>query len=111
MMAQLIRIPAKFYFFEHAIYLNNVSVTHSLAFVKWYNSVKDPEIRYYCQVGDDVKSCNIELWTNEFFDLSRDSIIPIHNILGKFIKCKFYVGTRNAKEYMAVIALNKKISF
>ena len=99
------------FFFEHAIYLNNVSVTHSLAFVKWYNPVKDPEIRYYCQVGDDVKSCNIELWTNEFFDLSRDSIIPIHNILGKFIKCKFYVGTRNAKEYMAVIALNKKISF
>ena len=99
------------FFFEHAIYLNNESVTHSLALVKWYNPVKDPEIRYYCQVGDDVKSCNIELWTNEFFDLSRDSIIPIHNILGKFIQCKFYVGTRNVKEYMAVIALNKKISF
>jgi hypothetical protein len=68
-------------------------------------------MRYYCQIDNDIKSCNIELWFNEFYDMSRDSIIPIHNIFGKFIKCKFYVGTRKPKEYMAVIALNKKISF
>ena len=43
--------------------------------------------------------------------MDRDSIIPIHNILGKFIKCNFNVGTRNPKQYMAVIPLNKKISF
>ena len=61
--------------------------------------------------NDDINSCNIELWSNESFEMDRDSIIPIHNILGKFIKCKFNVGTRNPKEYMAVIPLNKKISF
>lgn len=43
--------------------------------------------------------------------LGRDSIIPIHNILGKFVKCNFNIGARKPKEYMAVIPLNKKISF
>jgi hypothetical protein len=99
------------FFFEHMIYLNNKSTTHSLALVKWYKPVQNHKIRYYCQVDDDIKSCNIELWSNEFYNVSRDSIIPIHNILGKFIKCKFNVGTRKPKEYMAVIPLNKKISF
>jgi hypothetical protein len=100
------------FFFEHAIYLNNKSTTHSLALVKWYKPVQDHKIRYYCQVDDDdIKSCNIELWSNEFFKLGRDSIIPVHNVLSKFIKSKFYVGVTNPKEYMAVIPLNKKISF
>jgi hypothetical protein len=100
------------FFFEHAIYLNNKSTTHSLALVKWYKPVQDHKIRYYCQVDDDdIKSCNIELWSNEFFKLGRDSIIPVHNVLSKFIKSKFYVGVTKPKEYMAVIPLNKKISF
>ena len=100
------------FFFEHTIYLNNSHPsTHSLALVKWYKPVRDHKIRYYCQVDNDVESCNIELWSNEFYSMDRDSIIPIHNILGKFIKCNFNVGTRNPKQYMAVIPLNKKISF
>jgi hypothetical protein len=100
------------FFFEHIVYLNNSKpLTHSLALVKWYKPVHDHKIRFYCQVDNDIKSCNIELWTNEFYDMSRDSIIPIHNILGKFIICNFNVGTRNIKDYMAVIPLNKKISF
>lgn len=112
------------YFFEHTIYLNNKSITHSLALVKWYKPVQDlvglgkskltrsHKIRYYCQVDDDdIKSCNIELWSNEFYNLGRDSIIPVHSVLSKFIKSKFYVGAKELKEYMAVIPLNKKISF
>ena len=100
------------FFFEHAIYLNNKSTTHSLALVKWYKPVQDHKIRYYCQVDDDdINSCNIELWSNEFYNLGRDSIIPVHNVLSKFIKSKFYVGVTKPKEYMAVIPLNKKISF
>jgi hypothetical protein len=102
------------FFFEHTIYRNHNSQPsiHSLALVKWYKPVQDHKIRYYCQVDDDIKSSNIELWTNEFYSsMTRDSIIPIHNILGKFIKCDFSIGTRKAKEYMAVIPLNKKISF
>ena len=96
------------FFFEHTIYLNNSPLTHSLSLVKWYKPVKEHEIRYYCQVGSDIKTCNIELWTHEFYDMTRDSIIPIHSILGKFIKCDFNIERKN---YMAVIPLNKKISF
>jgi hypothetical protein len=94
------------------IYLNNKSTIHSLALVKWYQPDLDHSIRYYCQVDDDdINSCNIELWSNEFFEMGRDSIIPIHNILSKFIKSEFYVGTNNPTKYMAVTPLNKKISF
>lgn len=99
------------FFFEHTVYKPQALV-HSLALVRWYKPAQNHQTRYYCQVDEeDINSCNIELWSNEFYDMSRDSIIPIHNILGKFIKCKFYVGKIKQKEYMAVIALNKKISF
>src|SRR5205823_9723679 len=90
MMIQLTRMLVKFNFFEHTIYLNNKSTTHSLALVKWYKPVKDHKIRYYCQVDDDdIKSCNVELWSNEFYKLGRDSIIPIHNILCKLLSQNF----------------------
>ena len=101
------------FFFEHTIYLNNLEPSiHSLALVKWYKPVGDYKTRYHCQVDNDIKSCNIELWSNdEFYRIGRDSIIPIHNILGKFIKCNFNVNKRKPKEYMAVIPLNKKVLF
>ena len=55
---------------------------HSLALVKWYKPVHH-KVRYHCQVdNDDINLCNIELWSNKFYGMSRDSIIPIHNILG-----------------------------
>lgn len=100
------------FFFDHTIFLNNnpQPLTHSLALVKWYKPVRE-KIRYYFQVDNDIKSCNIELWSDKFYDMSRDSIIPIHNILGKFIKCNYYIGTDKTKGYIAVIPLNKKISF
>ena len=43
--------------------------------------------------------------------MGRDCIIPIHNILGKFIKCNFNIGKKKPKIYMAVIPLNKKFRF
>ena len=42
--------------------------------------------------------------------MARDSIIPVHNILGRFVKCDFSIE-RDPKKYMAVIPLNKKISY
>ena len=112
MMEQLIHTLVKFSFFEYTIYLNNSHPsTHSLALIKWYKLAGDKKIRYHCQVDNDIKTCNIELWSNEFYVMGRDCIIPIHNILGKFIKCNFNIGKKKPKIYMAVIPLNKKISF
>jgi hypothetical protein len=111
-MGQSIHTPIRFsFFFEHVIYLNNSSqpLTHSLALVKWYKSVQNHRIRFHCQVDNDIKSCNIELWTNEFYDMSRDSIVPIHNLLGKFVKCNFNIGIRKVRDYMAIISLNKNL--
>jgi len=100
------------FFFEHTIYLKDSQPSnHLLALVKWYKPVRDHETRYYCQVDNDVNTCNIELWSNEFYEMGRDSIIPIYNILEKFIKYKFDFGTKKLKEYMAIISLNKKILF
>src|SRR5438270_11637302 len=96
MMSQLTHMLVKFNFFEHTIYLNinNKSTTHSLALVKLYKPVKDHKIRYYCQVDDDdIKSCNVELWSNEFYKLGRDSntIYYVNLLSQNFIlerKCK-----------------------
>ena len=43
--------------------------------------------------------------------MGRDSIIPIHNILGKFVKCNFNIGKRKLIEHMAIIPLNKRFRF
>src|SRR5438270_12277609 len=44
-------------------------------------------------IDDDEKTCNVELWKNEFYSYGRDSIIPVQNILCRFVpvKCKFLI--------------------
>ena len=66
------------FFFEHTVYLKEGSETHSLAFVRWFKkAVEGNRRRFHCQIRkDDLKICNIELWENEFYELSRDCIIP-----------------------------------
>src|SRR5436309_112060 len=98
------------FFFEHTIQLLEGPVTHLLAFVKWYNKADDRRSRFHCQIGnDDEKICNIELWKRDFYELSRDCIIPIHSILGRFITGTMKIGKKNPKEYLSVIPINKKI--
>ena len=67
------------FFFEHTIQLSDGPATHSLAFVRWYEAADDRRSRFHCQIDkDDMKICNIEL---DFYELSRDCIIPVHNFL------------------------------
>jgi hypothetical protein len=86
--------------------------THRLAYVKWYRSVGNDRTRFHCRIEEeDYQSVNIELWKNdEFFDLSRDSIIPIHNIYSRFVPANFIIGKKraNSKTYMAVIPINRQ---
>lgn len=93
------------YYFKHIIYLPEGPVEHVLAFVRWYKSVDNPNTRFHCQV-DNI--CNVELWNRDFYNLGRDCIIPIHNILGRFISGTVKVGKKNPREYMSVIPLNRK---
>jgi hypothetical protein len=98
------------YFFEHSIYLSNNLKTHAFAFVRWYEAVNSPSIRYHFGIDNDIKTCNVELWENSFYPISRDNLIPVHNILGRFVPVKYKTSNRrNSKEYLAVIPVNRKI--
>ncbi len=67
------------FYFEHVVQLPEGSKKHVLAFVRWFKPVDNHKIRYHCQI-DDIY--NIELWNQDFYNISRDCIIPVHNILG-----------------------------
>ena len=97
------------YFFEHNIHLSSQNLTHKLAYIKWYKAANSSSIRYHFSIDDDVKTCNVELWENSFYPESRDNIIPVHNILGRFVPVKYQKSDRsNAKKYLAVIPINRK---
>ncbi|GET53790.1 hypothetical protein GLOIN_2v1775288 [Rhizophagus irregularis DAOM 181602=DAOM 197198] len=71
------------YFFTHAVNLPD--------------GVRDDEI------------CNVELWGTEFYPESRDCIIPVHHILGRFIPTKYRIsGRRSSNVYLAVNPVNRK---
>ncbi|PKK56396.1 hypothetical protein RhiirC2_800113 [Rhizophagus irregularis] len=73
------------YYLEHKVNLPSGKQPHKLAFVKWY----------------------LLLWKNRFYEIGRDSIIPIHHIYSRFIPSKFIVGQRNPVIFMAVIPINR----
>ncbi|PKY38938.1 hypothetical protein RhiirA4_452040 [Rhizophagus irregularis] len=80
------------FYFEHTIHLPEGSKNHALAFVRWYRPANDHNTRFHCRINDEVESCNIELWKKEFFEYSRDCIIPIHSILGRFVEGSFTIA-------------------
>jgi hypothetical protein len=99
------------FFFEHKIQLPDMDqpVTHSLAFVRWYQATDDRRTRFQCEVDkNNAKICNVELWKGSFYELSRDCIIPVHNILGRFVAGKMTIGRKKPKECLAVIPINRK---
>jgi hypothetical protein len=97
------------YYFEHTVQLPTGPKTHRLAFVNWYLWTPNEKTRFHCRIGNwDDKSCNVELWKYDFHKLSRDAIMPIHNIYSRFLPSKFTVGIRNPTTYMAVIPINRQ---
>ena len=93
------------YFFKHIVDLPQPT-EHFLAYVRWYQPVSSSSVRYHFGI-DDV--CNVELWHTEFYPESRDCIIPVHHILGRFIPVKYKLSNRrNAVEYLAVNPTSRK---
>src|SRR5215211_5876943 len=58
------------YYFEHTIRILGESKTHRLAFVRWYKPAPNWHTRFYTSIDENEKSSNIELWQNDFYDLS-----------------------------------------
>ncbi|GBB84967.1 hypothetical protein RclHR1_11550009 [Rhizophagus clarus] len=96
------------FFFEYSVHLSSHNLTHKLAYIKWYK-LANLTSRFHFSIDDDVETCNVELWEDSFYLSSRDNIILIHNILGQFIPVKYKKSDQsNAKEYLAVIPINRK---
>ncbi|PKC07272.1 hypothetical protein RhiirA5_418433 [Rhizophagus irregularis] len=70
------------YYFTHVVDFLDGPVKHFLAYVRWYKHANSTNIRYYFS-SDEI--CNVELWNTEFYPISRDCIIPVHHILGRFV--------------------------
>jgi hypothetical protein len=96
------------FFFEHEVNLPNGRKTHLLAYVRWFLPAPNHQTRFYCRIDDDIKSCNVEIWSTNFYDISRDCIIPVHDIFGRFIPASFKIGKRNPITYMAVIPIGRR---
>jgi hypothetical protein len=95
------------YYFTHKVDLPDGLAEHFLAYVRWYKPTSSPNTRYY--FSDDEGTCNVELWENEFYPESRDCIIPVHHILGRFVPVTYRTSNRrNAREYLAVNPINRK---
>ena len=98
------------YFFKHTINLpDHEPFEHFLAFIRWYQPASLESIRYHFSSDNDYNTCNVELWNNEFYQESRDCIIPVHHILSRFIPVNYRISDqRNAREYLAVNQINRK---
>jgi len=104
------------YYFTHTVNLSNgksdVPAKHFLAYVRWYQPADSSNIRYYFSINEeqfDEDTCNVELWSNEFYPESRDCIIPVHHILGRFVPVTYRISNRrNAREYLAINPINRK---
>ena len=99
------------FFFEHTIVLPEEGIVkHHLAFIKWHKPAEDRRSRFHCQIDKDgLNICNIELWKNNFYELGRDCIIPIHSILGRYVAGKVKIGRTKPREYLSVIPIDRKI--
>ncbi|RHZ87470.1 hypothetical protein Glove_34g53 [Diversispora epigaea] len=94
------------FFFVHEISTNRINMeNYYLAYVRWYKKIKN---RFYFGINEE-QMCNVKLWDTEFYPKSRDCIIPVHHILGRFVPVKYKISDRkNAKEYLAVNPINRK---
>ena len=98
------------YFFSHSLNLPNGFIEHRLAYIRWYKPVNSAATWFYFS-SDEAEACNVELWDTQFYLIRHDCIIPVHNIYSRFIPFKYKISNRqNAREYLAVISLNRKFN-
>ena len=94
--------PGQIQFFLQHKYNDNI---HHLAYVKWYRPHNTR--RFYLSLKDDNR-CNIEIWQEKFYPESRDCILPVQRILGRFIKSTYKFRHGNGQQQvLVVIPINK----
>jgi hypothetical protein len=96
------------YYIEHTTRTPDGIKTHRLAFIRWYKPAPNRQIRFYTSINAEEKCSNIELWQDDFYDLSRDCLIPISNIYSRFVSSNFVVGKKKLSLYKAIIPINRQ---
>ena len=99
------------YYIEHTTKTPNGLKTHRLALIRWYKPAPNRQTRFYTSFDTEEECSNIELWENEFYDLSRDCLIPIHNIYSRFVSSQFTISKkRSIITYKAIIPINRQFN-
>ena len=95
------------YYIQHALDMPDGRKTfHSLAHVRWYRPAPSSSRQYhYSFHGENSVDSGIELWFDDFYEISQDSLIPVHQIAGRFVPIKVTVGRTN---YLAVVPINRR---
>jgi hypothetical protein len=88
------------YYFVHSFYRGNEQITHYLAFVRWYRVAPK---RFHFSVGENRS--NVELWHSDFYPEGRDSILPVHLLLGRFVASAY---KHKNETYVAISPLNRR---
>lgn len=96
------------YYIEHTTNTPNGLKTHRLALIRWYKLATTRQTRFYTSIDTEEECSNIELWENDFYDLSRDCLIPIHNIYSRFVSSQFTIGKKRSITYKAIIPINRQ---
>ena len=97
------------YFFTHSVNLPNQAAEHKLAYIHWFKTVNLAKIWFYFSIRDQAETCNVKLWSTEFYPIKRECIIPIYNIFDQFVPFRYRISNRqNSRKYLAVIPINRK---
>ena len=92
------------YYFEHTAEVSGRQKKHRMAFIQWFKKVNSASTRFRHRIDEDDIS-NTELWSLDVGAKGRDSIMPVHQIFGRFVKgiCR----TNLRRQYLCVIPLNR----
>ena len=96
------------FFFQHVAMVNNRPKTHHLAYVRWYQPHKTKRFDFALQ--NEQQLCAAEIWSQTFYPMRRDCIIPVQMILSRFIPYSMNLMSRNNRQYnvLVVIPINKR---
>lgn len=91
------------FFFQHTI----GRTTHHLAYVRWYQPHQTR--RFNLALDNEDRACSAEIWQQQFYPISRDCIIPVQMILGRFIPYNMEFTARNRRyNVLVIIPINKR---
>ncbi len=96
------------YYFEHTVKVSGRRKKHQMAFIHWFKQVNSTSTHFKHRIDREDIS-NTELWCLDIGPEGRDSIMPVHQILGRFVKA-ICVGANSTRQYLCVIPLNRRFN-